>query len=470
MKTSVFILILGIVTSTLSPFASAGEPSIPVGAARVDITPDYPVRLTGYVVRQVESEGIEQHVFARALAIGDADSGGPVVLVAVETCAFSAEMADEVAKRLETKAGLPRERFVLCATHTHTAPALTNVLPLIFGEPVPPEHQARIDRYTKELTDRIEQAALAAIADRRPSRIAWGRGSVGFANNRRTIKDGKWVGFGINPEAPTDHSLPMLRVTDLDGRVRAVLAGYACHCTALDGTDNRICGDWAGYASAAIEREQPDAVGLIIIGCAGDANPFERGHFPAARKQGEQLAAEVLRLLGTDLKPLAGPITCRFRRISLPFDTPPTRDEWIERTKGQRVVALHARLNLARLDRGETLPTAIDYPVQSWCFGNDLAFVFLGGEVVVDYAIRLRRELDARRLWIAAYANDVPCYIPSRRLLREGGYEVDRSMSSYDRPTRLAPAVEELVIDAVHSVLPEAFAAPSHRNRPNAPH
>src|SRR4029078_8615599 len=102
--------------------------------------------------------------------------------------------------------------LAVCATHTHTAPALTGVLPFIFNAEVPPEHQAPIDGYTRVLIDKLERVALEALADRRECRLARGEGRVDFANNRRTIKDGRWVGFGDNPGAPVDHSLPVLGV------------------------------------------------------------------------------------------------------------------------------------------------------------------------------------------------------------------------------------------------------------------
>jgi putative heme-binding domain-containing protein len=443
--------------ATQDPAEAAAEgPELTAGVARADITPDYPVRLTGYVIRQVESEGIEQRLHARALALGD-DRQGPVVLIAVESCALSAALVEKVADRLRSRTGLPRERLAVCVTHTHTAPALTGVLPFIFNAEVPPEHQERIDRYTHELIEKLEQVALLALADRRPCRLAWGQGRADFANNRRTIKDGRWVGFGENPGAPVDHTLPVLSVRDGEGRLRAILAGYACHCTALDGHDNKICGDWAGYASAAIERDHPGALGLIVIGCAGDANPRVRRSFEAARSQGEALADVAGRVLSGPLKPLSGPIAAGFQRIAVPFAALPTRAEWEAKAHAAGKIGLHARANLARLDRGERLPAEQPLPVQAWCFGNDLAMVFLGGEVVVDYALRLKREFDPERLWITAYANDVPCYIASRRVLAEGGYEVETSMASYDRPTRLAPDVEELVIGAVHEVVSRAF-------------
>ena len=100
------------------------------------------------------------------------------------------------------------------------------------------------------------------------------------------------------------------------------------------------------------------------------------------------------------------------------------------------------------------------YRIQTWCFGDELAIVFLAGEVVVDYALRLKWETDAERLWIAAYCNDVPCYIPSRRILSEGGYEADFSMIYYGQPSRLAPATEDVIVHTVHELLPGAFDGP----------
>jgi hypothetical protein len=110
------------------------------------------------------------------------------------------------------------------------------------------------------------------------------------------------------------------------------------------------------------------------------------------------------------------------------------------------------------LDRGEPLPTRLPYLVQTWTFGEDLAMVFLSGEVVVDYSLRLKREYLQGRLWVNAYANDVPCYIPSERILREGGYEGGGAMVYYGHPAPLASGVEESIVGAVHELVPQGFA------------
>src|ERR1035438_3755951 len=126
--------------------------------------------------------------------------------------------------------------------------------PNLFGADIPPDQQERIDRYTRELTDKLEQAAIAALKDRQPATLAWGQTKAGFAANRRT-KGG-----------PADQDLPVLVARDKTGIVRALLVSYACHCTTLADKPNHICGDWAGYARAYLERDHPGAVVLGPLG------------------------------------------------------------------------------------------------------------------------------------------------------------------------------------------------------------
>ena len=419
-----------------------------VGTSKIDITPDFPVRLSGYGGRRDEADSVEQRIWAKALAIRNG-AESPAVLMTVDNCGVPDYITEAVAAELKGEAGIPREQFVICSTHTHSAPYLSGVLRTLFGEPVPAAHQTNIDRYTSELTEKLKQIAKAALTDLRPASLSWGEGRVGFADNRRT------------QGGPVDHALPMLRATGADGELRAILTSYACHCTTLGGDFNAVCGDWAGYAGAYIEADYPDATALVAIGCAADANPVPRTGLNFARQHGHAIAAEVNRLLGSDLAAIQGELNGQVKHIELPFDKLPTRQEWEKRVEGGGAIGYHAQIQLDRLDRGEALPTTLPYPIQIWNFADELAVVFLPGEVVVDYSIRLKRECDPSRLWVNAYCNDVPCYIPSRRILREGGYEGEGAMIYYDRPTRFAPAVEDMIIRTVHELLPETFRVDS---------
>ena len=445
-KPSLRTLCIMLLEALSSPEASAAkEVFYQVGAAGIDITPDYPVRLSGYGARSKESEGVDQHLFAKALAIGS-DKDGVALLLTVDNLAVPEYIREELLRRLAKKPGVGPEQLALCSTHTHTAPMLKDVCPTIFGADIAPDQQARIDRYTRELTDKLEKVARAALKDRKPARLAWGQTQAGFAANRRT------------PGGPTDHDLPVLVATDKSGKIRAVLVNYACHCTTLGDTPNHICGDWAGYAQEYLERDHPGAVALVAIGCGADANPQPRTGLEFAKQHGQTVATAVNELLARELAPLHSKLECRAKRITLPFDQPLTREEWEKRAQSDNHwIAYHAKRNLVRLDRGEKLPTELPYLVQTWNFGDELAMVFLAGEVVVDYSLRLKKEFDPARLWVNAYANDVPCYIPSKRIWREGGYEGGFAMIYFDRPTRFAENVEDLIIAAVHELLPKEF-------------
>ncbi len=438
--------------------AERTDPWIPVGAAKLDVTPSGPVRLTGYGNRRKESEGVAQRIWAKALAIGSDDVPGPVVWIMLDNCGMTPAIRQHVVEGIGKQTGIPPDRVAISVTHTHTAPCLTNWAPYIFGEDLPAEHQRHVDEYTRDVTDKLMSVARMALANRRPARLSWGVGKVDFAANRRVIQDSSWKNFGVQPDGPVDHSLPVLVAQDAQGHLLACVANYACHCTTLGGDFNQISGDWAGSAQAAMEADHPGCIALTTIGCGADANPHpRRDDLALVDEHGRKVADEVKRLLATELRPVRGPIRCKLQYIDLPFAGPRSENEWTERSRRDGADGYHARKFLSQLQQGEAPPTSLSYPVGAWTFGDDLAIVLLGGEVVVDYAVRLRQEFDASRLWITAYTNDVPCYIPSRRILREGGYEPDTSMTYYARPQQFSPEVEDRLVDAVQKILPHAY-------------
>ncbi|MBI5766780.1 MAG: neutral/alkaline non-lysosomal ceramidase N-terminal domain-containing protein [Verrucomicrobia bacterium] len=436
--------------------AETGAPVVQVGVAKIDITPELPIRLSGYQSRATEASAAEMRLQARALAIGS-DAQRPAVLITVELIGVGEETTAAVAAALRTKHGLERARVAICATHIHTGPALADVLPFMFSRDLPEDEQARIARYTAVLREKLVTVAEAALADRRPARLAWSEGRTDFAAQRRVIVDGKWKSFGVTPGGPVDHALPVLRVSDEQGRVRAVFLSYACHCTTLEGKDNYLHGDWAGDAAVRVERAWPGAVALVALGCGADANPNPRGA-PAVAGHGEKIAAEVQRLLAAPMRPLAAVSEARRRAFELDLDHAVTREELRTRAADPKrvTIAYAAKKFLAELDAGRALPQAVPYAVQTWAFGRELTMVFLAGEIVSEYSLRLRRELDGGRLWVNGYANSVPSYIASKRMFAEGGYEVDGSMDYYGWPTRLAIGTEDRIVQAVRELAPEA--------------
>jgi hypothetical protein len=440
---------LGLAILCLSSALAAAP--VPVGAARIDITPELPIRLTGYTNRPTEADRVGERIQARALAIGG-DAEEPALVIVAEVLAVPERLTEAVVAGIRARHPVPRERIAVCVTHQHTGPVIAGTAPFMFSRDLPADELARIERYAATLERKLIEVALAALANRRPAELSWAQGRVDFAVNRRRIVDGKAVGYTDQPGGPVDHALPVMRAAEAGGSVRAVLLNYACHCTTLKGGDNYVHPDWAGDAARRIETSHPDAVALVAIGCGADSDPQPRG-LAAVGRHGRTIADEVARLFAGKMRPIGGVSRASFRRLEIPFDREVTRAELESRLSLPVMTSYPARKFIAELDAGRALPKAVPYPVQTWRFGGDLAMVFLGGEVVAEYALRLRRELGADRVWINAYANSVPCYIPSTRVLAEGGYEAERAMDFYGLPTRLVGDVEERIISTVHDML-----------------
>ncbi|MBU6275371.1 MAG: dehydrogenase, partial [Planctomycetes bacterium] len=436
--------------------ARGAEPTHRVGLATVGITPPYPVRLSGFGSRSRESQGVRLPIHARALAIGplgreptagpEPRGDGCVVMIVVETLGIPAGITERLAARLATR-GIARENLALCATHTHSAPMVRDCAPTLFGKPIPAAEWGRILAHTADLEAKLEEVALAALADLEPATLGHATGRLGFAFNRRT------------PGGPVDHDLPLLVVRAPDGALRGLFSTYACHAVTL--SDDLVSGDWVGYAMHHLERRHPGCTALVSIGCGADANPrggVLGGATEAADLLGREYADEIDRLLAGAVRPITALPVGRLDRVALALAPLPSRAEWESRAGQGGAVGHHARTQLERLDRGEALATTIDHPVQSIAFGAELAWVFLAGEVVVDYATRLKQQLDGGRVWLHAYANACPGYVPSERILREGGYEGGGAMIYYDIPGPYAVGLEEKLVGAVTGQLAARFA------------
>lgn len=423
---------------------------IDIGVASIDITPQIPIRLQGFPrgARSKDITKIAQPIHAKALAIG-LDKQGPRLLVVADLIGVSEKISEQLFQRLKRRVGFDeRARLVVTSTHNHSAPAVDTVIPFIFRSEPTQEQADHIKQYTAWLLDRLEQVTLAALKNRRPSRFTFARGSVGFAINRRVIKDGKWTGFGQSPQASVDHDMPMLSVYDKDGALRAVWLNYACHGVCWH--EPSVHGDWMGIARQRFEEAHPGATAILTIGCAGDQNPLSLKS-ESVEIYGRQIVDEIERLLNGPQQPIRNVPTVRFKRIELPYGRMPTTEEWAQRKDW------YGRTVARQIQQGKPIPQTMPYIVQTWSYGNDLTQVFLAGEVVVDYSLRLKRELDRKRLWVSAYANSQPAYIPSKQMLAEAGYEVDTSRISYGVPARLSEKAEDLIIYTVHELVPATF-------------
>jgi hypothetical protein len=418
------------------------------GVARVEITPKSSMWLSGYASRNKPAEGVRQKLWAKALAFDDGKTR--TVIVTTDLIGLPRAITDVVSARALKEFKLERSGLLFNSSHTHTGPVIRANLATMYD--LTAEQQQRINEYSEQLTADLQNVIGAAIGDLAPARVSIAHGTAGFAANRREITP-KGVKFGVNPAGPMDHDVPVVKVTTPDGRLRAVLFAYTCHNTTLTGEFYEVSGDYAGVAQSEVEKANPGATALFMQLCGGDQNPNPRGTIEFVQQHGKTLGQEVTRVLGEAQKPVRPPMRAAYKVTELEF-APHTRAQYEKDLKSTNPhLVRRAKLMIKSYDDG--LPVRrTPYPVQAIRFNKDLTLLALGGEVVVDYNLRAKREYgDTEHLIVAGYSNDVMCYIPSLRILKEGGYEAVDSMIYYGQPGPFNDQVEELVFDAIHSVM-----------------
>jgi neutral ceramidase len=447
MKAPLALFLLASLALSFITDASAAE-SWQAGVAKTIITPDHPIRLSGYGGRDGLSQGKLTELYAKALALEDA-AGQRAIIVTMDLVGIGRDLSRKICARISEQHKLPRSTITLLCSHTHTGPVVGDNLVDIPAH-VTPEERKVIEEYAVELADKVVAVVSEAMKNLQPAELHSSIGLATFAVNRRNNveKDvpalrerGRLVG-------PVDHDVPILAVRDPQGKLRAVLCGYACHATVLG--DYAISGDWPAFAQLALEERHPDAVALYWDGCGGDQNPLPRRSAALAKHYGEELARAVDEVLKAPMPPVKPTLKTSYAEINLPLGKLPTRDELQSQAQGDNTAARRAVHLLAILERDGKFQPTYPYPVQVWKLGDELNWIVLGGEVVVDYSLRLKHELGPDHTWVASYANDVMNYIPSRRVLLEGGYEGGGATVPYGLPAPWNEEVEERIVGEIH--------------------
>ncbi|MBN2309488.1 MAG: hypothetical protein JXR94_10985, partial [Candidatus Hydrogenedentes bacterium] len=238
-----------------------------------------------------------------------------------------------------------------------------------------------------------------------------------------------------------------------------VLVCYACHPTTLGGY--LVGADYPGFAQDAIEAEFDGCTALFMQGCGADQKVrhvdargfFKSGPAPVAKSLGQELARAVLVALCGAGEPVAGAMALQLAEAELPLQAPPTREEAEKMAAHEdRFLAAWGREMMRIHDEGEAFMRAKPLTLQTLGIG-DFALVALSGEICVGYALRLKKALAGRPCILAGYTNGMIGYIPTKSMMAEGGYEVNRSHYYNMTPAPYAEDVEDAICAKVGEML-----------------
>lgn len=413
------------------------------GIARMVITPKQPMAMAGFAVRTHPSEGTLHDLWAKALALEDAN-GKKAVLVATDLLGLPKEVSDHIRDRIQTKYGLGRDQILLNSSHTHSGPVLQHALSDIYV--LDTEQLDRIRKYSEVLENDIVKLVGDALGKMEAASLYAQNGVTRFQVNRRNNPVATLTKV-TELQGPNDYAVPVIKVLDKKGDLKAVTFGYACHPTVLDGY--QWSGDYVGFAQLELEKSHPGVTAMFFQGAGADQNPLPRHTVPLAKQYGRELAAAVDRVLEEDMHKLPSSLATAYSEISLPLAPPPTPDELdkISKTSAVAYQKRWAERMLTKLKNGEQLARAYPYPVQVWMLG-DLPVVGLGGELTIEYAIKIKQML-GQNAFVLGYCNDVMTYIPSCSILQEGGYEGDAARMVYGLPSKWDVTIETKILNEV---------------------
>jgi hypothetical protein len=446
----VYWLCLGLVVAIIAGEVFAADSAVwQVGVARAKITPQQPLWMAGYAARDRAAEGTLHDLWVKVLALRAAD-GRRGVVVTSDLLGFPRAISERICSKLQTRFGLDRSEIMLTSSHTHCGPVLEDALWDIY--PLDDAQRTMIREYSGQLETTVVATVEEALAGLKPATISLGESTCGFTANRRENSEADVVQArqqGRQTKGVSDHRVPVMLISDAEGRQRAVLFSYACHATTL--SFNEWCGDYPGFAQILLENKHPGALAMFHAGCGADQNPMPRGSLEMCQRYGEMLAASVEKALAQPLREVEPTLRTAYGHVRLDYQPPSTEHlKAMAQTNDYR--GRWSRRLLAELDSGRPLSTSYDFPVQVWKLGDQLTWIVLGGEVVTDYALRFEKEFGPGA-WITAYANDVMAYIPSERVREEGGYEAG-AFNVYGLPAESwSPGIEGRIADTVKSLV-----------------
>ena len=389
------------------PRTRARPRSLRVGIAAADITPEAPAWLRGYGGRRRPSEGVARPILAQCVVFDNGQTR--VAFVAVDLLSVSYRQLLKLRAAAEA-ADIPQQHLMINVSHTHYGPSLGSIDP----------HPRNLE-YDALFTERTQRLFSAAVADLQPALLDY---TVGFS----TMGFNRCSCYAPGGRRPIDPDVPVLRVLDAEGQVRAVILGYACHPTTANGPMLYLIGtDYPGYARDWVAAGYPGATAIFLQGCGGDVKPgvsadprsvWWRDRLLNAREakaaMGYELGRAVIRAVaghGTShpvpppqapADPPAGRTRASFERErGFPVPPPVPADRPTEPEQ-----ALAAPVLLGGIVEVVPLPSKADpeqmtrYPwhVGAWRIG-DLYFFGAQGEVLSAIGMRIKRELADLRVW-----------------------------------------------------------------------
>jgi neutral ceramidase len=443
------------------------------GAARVKLDPPAGIAMLGYGNRVGLNAGVHDDLAAQALVLSD--GANKVAIAGVDVLALGIRIADDIRERVAASTRIPADSILVCATHTHSAPAF-NIFATPRADAKPAE--GRDLEWEQALPKKIASAIIQANENLEPATLRSGSAPFTLGVHRRLLRPHGQIQIAVNRSGPADAEVEALGLYRPDGTPIAFLMNYPCHGVVLCEDNMLYSRDWPGFAmdeieAAAASAGAPRPISIFIQGATGNVDPRSRGNFEVAEQHGRAMGRAAFDAL--DRAPSISDAKIAARRIALNLNlkdfstdlavarecaaqTQASLDNHrggtgyqLKRLRdhhAQSIAALSALEVLEeqnRRDRRVNMTTRELATAMTVVTLGNLAFVGIPGELFVELGLALKAIPHFARTFVAGYCNDLIGYIPTRAAYPEGGYEVDTA--------RIAAGSGETMVESALSAL-----------------
>jgi hypothetical protein len=450
--------------------AQEGKKTFRAGAHAMDITPQkFPISVNGGM-QDRQAKGAHDRLHARCLVLDDGATR--LALVVCDSCMIPRELLDEAKRRASQATGIPTDRMLISATHTHTAPTVAGVF------------QSDPDEgYQRFLVERIAQGIEKAHANLAPARVGWGvgRDPTQVFNRRWKMKPGSIAAdpFGrltdtvkmnpgyqspglVEPAGPTDPDVSLLSVQSPNGRPIALLANYSLHYV---GGVQPVSADYFGAFAERMaqllkaDQADPPFVGIMSNGTSGDINnnnyasaaPGRRGEYDQIKLVADSVARAAFAAYQQIEHRDGAALAAAEKEIELGVRLPDAAD--LARAREILTAAQGKVLKtLPEVYARETVllaqyPARVRLKLQAFRIG-ELGIAAIPCETFVQIGLEIKRKSPLKPTFTISLANGYNGYLPTPQQHQHGGYETWRARSSYlevDASTQITATVLELL-------------------------
>ncbi|GIP39837.1 hypothetical protein J31TS4_31170 [Paenibacillus sp. J31TS4] len=428
------------------------------------ITPDHPVFMHGFGAREQKSEGVHDDLYVKAVLL---EANKQLLILTIDALGADRSFVDGIKDALLEAFGLGHDEVLINFSHTHHSVFFTGLDAgkrrgaYSIAQDRWPESEAEVDYTADEELFRSMRDTIIRMTNYCRSNLIEGELFVGrsisdFAVSRRKPdSDGK-IEWRPYHEAEIDKELLVLKLTDLSGTVKGILYNYGCHTTAM-GAQLKLSNDFAGTTSRVLEEAYPEATALFLQGCAGELKPlrsadgdrFKALSYEEMEEAGTDLANDVLRLLADGA---FEKIQCEFRTVLAdPLlyteQTPAAFYESIASESTSLFYRNAAKRTIEAIQDG-SIKDRLPHYICLWHLDANTRLVAMEGEVSTEYSLLIKKLLRPHTTLTLGYTNGVYCYIPTRKMIREGGYEASCNFF-FNLRGPWVPEIEDIIIGQI---------------------